>query len=294
MRAARRTSARLAPPAAAAVAAALALALAACTDGGGDSAEDDAAAAGNVAAALDSGGELSRLVVPLQASSDLGVLGPAAARARKVQSAITAFRGLVANPLCVTVVTDTLTFLDVTFDGCRVGLVFTLDGSLRAGVAIEATGGVPSGLVVAVTIPSLTLVGPRRTRRLAGELELRQAILPQGAPVEVDGDLRFAIDGGAELLLSLGAEWTVATDCVTLTGGAQLSGDGLGALGPIALSGERFQSCREQCPTAGSVELSYGLGSVLEWTYTGGSTVTVIGPRGKRVTVPLACEGGDS
>jgi hypothetical protein len=273
----------------------LALALSACSgDDGDDSADtaDDALAAGNVAAALDSGSELSRLVVPLEASPDLGGQGPDVARALKVANAIAAFRVLATNPLCVRVATDNATFLDVTFDRCRIGVLFTLDGSLHAGVAIESAGGVPSRLAVSVAIPSLVLSGPALSRRLSGEFELRQAIPPQGAPVELEGDLRFATETGGEVALALGAEWTVVNNCVTFTGGAQLSGGLLGPLGPIALSGEGVRGCRNQCPTAGSVELSYGRGKLLTWTYTGESTVTVSGPRGRRVEVPLAC--GDS
>jgi len=282
MRAARRPAACLAF--------ALSLALSACGGDDGDG-SDDALAVSNVAAALDSGSELSRLVAPLQASADLGGLTGDAARARKIQNAIQSFRGLVTNPLCVRIATDTLTFLDVSFEACRIGLLFTLEGSLHAGVAIELAGALPSALVVTVTIPSLELTGPLRSRRLAGTVELRQAIPPAGAPVELTGDLRFVNDAGAELSLSLGAEWTVANDCVTFTGGAQLSGDLPGASSSIALSGEQIQSCRNQCPTSGSVELAYGQGKLLAWTYTGASTVTVIGPRGKRVEVPLACGG---
>lgn len=273
---------------------ALSLALAACSDGdgGGDGGGgDDALAAGNVAAALDAGSELSRLVVPLEASADLGGLTADAARIRKIQNAITAFRALATNPLCVRVATDTLTFLDVTFDQCRVALVFTLDGSIHAGIAVEVAGGLPSALVTSVTVGSLVLTGPLRTRQLAGAFELRQAIPPAAAPVELSGDLRFVNDAGAELALSLGAAWTVANSCVTFTGGAQLTGDLPGAVGSIALSGEGVQSCRDQCPTAGSVELSYGRGTLLAWTYTGASTVEVEGPRGKRALVPLACGG---
>ena len=297
MSAARRTfiwlASRLAPRLASRLA--LALALAACNDGDGADAEDaadDVIAAGNVAAALDSGSELSRLVVPLEASPDLGGLGPDVARALKVANAIVAFRALATNPLCMKVSTDNATFLDVTFDRCRIGLLFTLDGSLRAGVAIETAGGLPSRLAVSVAIPSLALSGPAMSRRLSGEFVLRQAIPPQGAPVEFEGDLRFATETGGEVALALGAEWTVANNCVTFTGGAQLSGGLLGPVGPIALSGEDVRGCRNQCPTAGSVELSYGRGNLLAWTYTGESTVTVTGPRGKRVEVSLACGNG--
>jgi hypothetical protein len=286
MRAARRTSAHLAL----ALALALGLALGACVEDPADG--GDTLAAGNVAAALDAGGELSRLVVPLEASADLGLLDPTAARARKVQNAIDAFRALVADPACVKVTTDNLTYLDVTFDRCRIALLLSLDGSLRASVAIEVAGVTPVGVVGSVTIPSLVLTGPLRSRRLSGELELHHRISPLGAPVELDGELRVSPDGAGELSLSLGAAWTVTGDCVSLTAGAELSGAPLGELGPIALSGEGVRVCRNACPTAGSVELSYGRGALLAWTYTGASTVSVIGPRGKRVEVPLACGDG--
>jgi hypothetical protein len=286
-----RTSPRTRVSFALALALALAAALLGCTDGDDDEDQDGvdhAFAASQVAGALDAGGELSRLVVPLEASADLGLLGPDAARARKVQNAINAFRALVLNSSCVSVVTDNLTYLDVKFDRCRIALVFTLDGTLRASVAIETSGVTPVGIAVSIK-PNLTLTSPVRTRFLAGEVALRQRITAFGAPVEFEGDLRFSPDGGPELAMSLDAAWQVNGDCVTLTSGAQLSSERLGELGPIALSAEGFKACRNQCPTAGSIELSYGRGALLAWTYTGASTVTVRAPRGKRVEVPLAC-----
>ncbi|HWO18151.1 MAG TPA: hypothetical protein VNO30_05225 [Kofleriaceae bacterium] len=286
MRAARSTSLWLA--------AALACALTACVGGGDDDdeGERDAQAVGQVATALDAGGELSRLLVPLEASADLGLLGPDVARVRKVQSAITAFRALVANSTCLGVATDGATFLDLTFNACRIAFVLTLDGALHAGVAIEAVGGTPSAVVVSLSSPGLSLAGPVRTRRMAGELTLRHPIRQLGAPVELDAELQVSADDDAPVTASLGAAWTVSGDCVTITAGAQLSGELLGSLGPIALSGDGVQRCREECPTAGSVELSYGRGKLLAWTYTGAGTAIVMGPRGKRVEVPLACAGG--
>lgn len=263
-------------------------ALVACTE---DDGGDGALATDTVAAALDASSELSRLVAPLEASPDLGGLVPDVARALKIQNAIGSFRALVADPACVEVATDNLTFLDVTFERCRIALVLALDGSLRAGLAIEAAAGLASRLVVAVTIPGLVLDGPRRSRRLSGELELRQAIPPLGAPVELAGELGFAADGGAERRLAFGAESVVTGTCVSFTGAGQISGDQLGELGPIALSGQQIQGCRDQCPTSGSVELSYGRGTLLAWTYTGAEIASAIGPRGKRVEVPLGCGG---
>jgi hypothetical protein len=288
MRAADRTGARLAS----ALVAALALAFAACSDdASADGEAEDVLATGGGATALEASTELSRLFVPLEASADLAMLGPDAARARKVQDAATAFRGLVTDPACVTVTTDAATYLDVAFERCRLALLLTLDGSLHAGVAIEAAGGVPSRVVASVTIQGLVLTGPLRTRRLSGALELRQVIQPQGAPVEVEADLGLAGDAGT-VALRLAGERTVDGECVTLTGGAQLSGEPLGELGPIALSGQQVRRCRDACPVSGSVELSYGRGTLLAWTYTGAETASVIGPRGKRIEVLLPCAGG--
>jgi hypothetical protein len=272
----------------------LLLALSACSgdDGPPDDGGDGARAVRSVADALDSGSELSRLVAPLQARAGLEGMTPDAARAAKIADAVASFGLLFGNPTCMTVAT-TPASLDVTFTRCRFALfpLFTLDGALHAGVTIEAVGGVPSRLEVAVRIPSLALAGPLLSRRLAGELELRQAIPPQSAPVEFEGALEYMNDGSAELALSFGAAWTVKDDCVTFTGGAQLSSELLGELGPIALSGDDIQSCRDKCPTAGAVELSYGRGKVLEWMYTGADSVSVRGPRGTQLEVALPCSG---
>lgn len=102
----------------------------------------------------------------------------------------------------------------------------------------------------------------------------------------------MASDGGPELALALGAMWNVTGDRVAFTGGAAMSGEQLGELGPIVLSGEDIRSYRNACPTSGSVELSYGRGALLAWSYTGASTVSVRGPRDKRIEVPLACGDG--
>jgi hypothetical protein len=271
---------------------ALAFALGACP-GDDDTEAQDELAASHVAAALESGGVLARVVVPLEASVDLGGLNPDQARVAKILSARDSFRAL--NPLCVQVATDLLTYVDVQFDRCRIlplALGVTIDGSLRAELSVEPAGGLAGRLVVSVRIASLEVTGPRRSRRLSGEFQLRHTIPPQGAPVEFTGELQSADETGAAVAVSLGASWKVDNGCVTFNGGAHLEGDLLGALGPIALSGEQIQTCRNQCPTAGSVELAYGSGSLLVWTYTGADTVTLIGPRGKRVEVALACGGG--
>jgi hypothetical protein len=253
---------------------------------------DDAQASERVAGAFDSSSELARLVVPLQASSDLAGMTESAARTQHITNASMAFKNLVANPACVRITTDSATFLDVAFDRCRIAIIFTLDGSLHAGVAIEAPGGMPSAVVTSVTSPGLTFKGPLHGITLSGDFELRHPIPPGSAPVQLTGELGFVNDTGDELTLSTSAEWVVANNCVTFAGGAQLTGNVLAELGPIALSGEQIQSCRNQCPSAGHVELSYGRGTLLAWTYTGAKTAQVIGLHGKTIEVALPCGGG--
>jgi hypothetical protein len=272
---------------------ALALALAACNGGGEDG--DGAFAAGNVAETLDSGSVLPRLLSPLEVDGDLVGQLPDVARMLKIQGARQAFERM--NPSCVTV-TSGPSYLEVSFASCRIPplplpLLFTVDGSLRAEISVEAVGGLASRVVIAVTIPGLAVIGPLRSRQISGTLQLRQQIAAGPVPVELDGELGIVIEG-APLGVSLAAAWTLdgATGCVTFSGGAELAGEALGALGPIALSGDAIHRCRSQCPASGYVELSYGRGELLIWTYTGADTVLARGPRGRRIEVPLPC-GGD-
>ena len=250
-----------------------------------DDTKDDTRAAAQVASAFDSTGELARLVQPLEASPDLTTTPDAPTQ---VNAARTAFRALVANPnLCTTIVT-TANSIDVTFRNCIVALVFRLDGSLHADVQVDATA-----VTTTVATPGLTLASADFSQSVAGNFVLRQPFNQQAMPVELDGAMQFANSMGKDLALSLSSQWTVtrmdAKTCVDFTGGAEMSGSTLGELGPISLAGDSIKSCRDECPTSGHVELSYGAGNLLVWNYNGSKTTTVSGPHGKTVVIELTC-----
>lgn len=269
------------------VAALAAFALGACTDE-----SVDQLAAGQVAETLDSNNELSRILAPLEASPDLVGLGPATALTLQLLRAKDAF--VQQNPGCVTVAV-TGAAMDISFDGCRIpplpfAAQFTADGSLRAELSIEAAGGLAVRLVVSVTIPGIDLTGPFRTRRIEGSISISQVISLAREPTQLDGDVALELDDGTHLGMELSLAYRAdVLGCVDLTGGARLTGDALGEAAPISLSGEGVRRCRNQCPMRGDVELSYGRGELLAWTYTGQETATVTGPRGKRFELPLPC-----
>jgi hypothetical protein len=268
----------------------LALVLAACGDDGADG--DGELAAEQVASAIDSGSELARLVVPFEATPDLGGLTRVLAIARKVEDAIAKLHMFVANDSCLTVATDHPTFVEAAFAECRFAAVLRLDGSIRADVDVETSGAaIPIKLLVNVVSPGLTVTGPVRSRHLAGRFVLRHPITPGTMPVELEGRIDFDNDAGDMLSLSTTSEWTVAASCVTLTGGGEITGAALGSLGPIATSTRGVHVCRSACPDAGMVELSHGRGALLQWTYTGDDTAIVVGPRGTQLEVPLSCGG---
>jgi hypothetical protein len=262
-----------------------ALAVVACTtDDPGDS-ED---AAETVASAVESSSELARLTAPLQATPDLQGLPPPQAIQQKIDDAASKFRLLVANDGCLAIAT-TPTSIAVTFTACRFALVFRIDGSLSASVGFELDGiGRPAVLVLHLASPGLVVVGPLRSRRLAGDFTLRHPVAGV-APVIADVQLDFDNDAGAALALSAHAEWTIAGSCATVTGGGQITGTAFGA---VAIAERDVHACRNTCPDAGTVELSFGRGELLRWAYTGAGTASVIGPRGRALEVPLAC-GGD-
>lgn len=273
----------------------VALALAGCADDA-DPTPLDTQASEHVAAAVVSTAELARLVQPLEASPDLMTTPDAPTQ---IAAADTAFRALVANPgLCLTITTTSSTIRAV-FRNCLVALVFRLNGELNASVVV-ANNTVES----TVSTLGLTLSSTAGSSTLAGTFVLRQPIPTGSAPVEFEGDVEFSNSAGGELTLLLAAQWTVTRvgerSCVDLTGGAELSGNILGELSPISLAGDGVRVCRNECPSAGHVELSYGRGELLVWDYDGTDTTTVIGPRGKTLDVALSCglrdngEGGGS
>jgi hypothetical protein len=253
----------------------------------------DEQASTEVATALDSSGELARLVQPLEVGPDLGG-DIVTARMRQLVKAQATFDDL-DGPIrdCIDSDLDAaMTRLTVAFRDCTIAFFVKIDGTIVADVDVEADGnGAPAFVRSTVTV-DLTFQGPFARRSLNGSFTLRQPV-QMGAPVEFDGDVAYSDSLGGMLNLKAGATWTVtqAPVCVNLSGGAELSGASLGELGPISLAGDEIRRCQDQCPSQGHVELSYGRGNLLAWDYTGQDTAVVRGPRGKVVTVKLPCSG---
>jgi hypothetical protein len=260
----------------------LAATLVAC--GGDDTTAEDTKASQQVAGAFDSVGELARLVQPLEASPNLMMTPDSQTQ---VNAADLAFKNLVGNDTgCMTIV-KSMTTIDVTFRNCPIALIFRLNGSLHAGVVVAA-----GSVTTDVSTPTLTLSGPGGSRSVSGAFTLVQPI-GINMPVEFGGGVMFSASTGETLGLSVDAQWFVnrigTKTCVNFTGGAELTGNVLGELAPISLAGEEIKACRDECPTDGHVELSYGAGNVLVWDYIGGNQATVHGPNGNTITVTLPC-----
>jgi hypothetical protein len=91
--------------------------------------------------------------------------------------------------------------------------------------------------------------------------------------------------------MSSRAPWLVADGCTTTSLDAELTVSGLEDVGTIATSARDVTRCADACPAGGTVQVAYGLGKILSWTYTGSDTVTVTGPRGRIFEVTLSCDG---
>jgi hypothetical protein len=250
---------------------------------------DDELATVQVASALDGTGDVARLVKPLEATTDLGGLLEAETRAQKIADAIAAFETAASPAGCLSVETDGSTYIELTYDGCRtlLGLV-TITGGLLATLEIEGDL-LPTAIVFEVSSDGLTWQGPLRATTLSGAFRTRHPIAAD-QPVEYTGDLDFSRDDGATLSVSSDATWTVTGACVVdLDGSAHLSGSVVEHIAPVGLSATGVARCRQECPTTGAVQVAYGRGNLLAWSYTGADQAEVTGPQGKQVTVELPC-----
>lgn len=185
-------------------------------------------------------------------------------------------------------------------DRCRIGLI-GLDGELDARVEIEtapcARGECPSAVVW--TLDQFDLeIGPDLARRphFSGPVTLRDPVDPS-LPMSWTTGEDFTIENRFGVFDSIShASWTVdADDCVTMQLESRLQrldgdadDDNDREIGTLVLSVAGLQRCPATCPTAGDVQLAFGRGAVLQWSY-GGRTVEVQGPRGLHLRKTLAC-----
>lgn len=250
---------------------------------------DDTLATEQVSAAVVNSADLARLVQPLDGSDALATLGDAELVRQKIEDAIDAYQRALIRPDCMSVDTDFSSFVELVFDDCQT-LFVDLDGSLRAELSIDRTA-IPARLEFELsTAPLDRLAVATRQREVIytdSSFTTRFAVLG-AAPVEFFGDLTIT-EGNKTLEVSADASWTVTNSTVTLSAGAQVSGSATGELGTISASVENLVRDPEQCPASGDVQVSYGAGVFLQWSYTGDDSVTVLGPQGKQLDVPLDC-----
>lgn len=264
--------------------------VAACGDGVDEAGPEDEAAALRVAGAQDSNHEVAETTRPLAGTDGLTL---ALTNPELATQKLRAAAGLWALRPCVTIEPPILAInelVDVTFTNCRgfLGLA-RIDGTMHIELAVVGAG---VERAFSYDIDSdITITTLRGTREISGGFSLDQFIdADADRSVVYAGNLSYTDLDGSTLSYDAEAQWEVTGDCINdLSGGAVLTGDRLGDLDPISLSGDGIDRCSDACPTTGSVQLSYGLGTYLTWQYTGADTVLVEGPYGKQVDVTLPC-----
>jgi hypothetical protein len=266
--------------------------------------EDDRGdvAAEQAAASLSASTDLADISNFFKSSRDLTELSVELARTRALSDVIGALEDLVAAVDCLGIDTDNRSYVEVFFDDCGVGLLglVRLDGSLRAELGFDTE---PCGVLecpVAVYFELSTvrfeIYSGQAGLEIAGNWLIRDP-LDDAEPMSSSGALVITTRRGASLSMSSSASWRIdGNQCLSLTAESQLSinalpegAEGAEGLGTIAASVQGLERCRQECPTKGSVQVAYGAGQVLGWSYTGADTVVVTGPGGRELQVVLPC-----
>jgi hypothetical protein len=273
----------------------LVLTLAAC--GGDPSLDDEEVSVAQETGALVTGSaQLQTILEPFQAPAALADTSVNLAGRLTIEAIELALGRDTSRPGCLTVDTDLLTFIEATFDNCGAGALdlARLDGSIRADIGFQTTacaaGLCPEVLELELAFSDLRVSGPGGAQfvEIDGTASTSDPI--GEGDTTLSGDLDFESPRG---LASFDLDTrfrTDAADCVTATTTAHALVEGSGGLSAdIAYDARGVVRCPGECPSAGEVEMSFGAGSLLAWSYTGEATVSVIGPRGKEADVALAC-----
>ncbi|WP_428262037.1 hypothetical protein [Haliangium sp.] len=259
--------------------------------------EAGAVAVDETSAAMASSIDMVGVMRSFEGGIGLALLPVATARREALRAARDSLLGSVRNRLCVSVDTDEESYVEVTFRECPTGLfrLFELDGSLRADIEFDtvpcALGECPIAVRYTVSTPRLRM-GARfgvRFVELAGSWSLYDPI-DATAPTEWDSGYMVENHLGRRIAMSSRTRWVVdLNQCVTFSLDGELQVDGRADVDLVALSARGVTRCPGQCPQAGTVELAYGRGELLAWTYTGEDTALVTGPRGQRFERVLPC-----
>jgi hypothetical protein len=179
-------------------------------------------------------------------------------------------------PPCVTVDTDHATYADVTFAECLLEGLLYVDGAIHAAISLEAGPTV----VYAMSTADLAIGGST----LSGSWTVRDPAAA-GAPSTWTGQTDITGPNGRAVAFASSAEWSFDGECASYSIEAQMER----AVGTANLVVDGVTRCLDQCPAAGSVEITNALGAILSWAYDGDATATVVGPRGRAFEVTLLC-----
>jgi hypothetical protein len=196
--------------------------------------------------------------------------------------------------------TDNATYVQATFVGCST-LFLELEGTARADITVISDEDGPSAISWRVDGTNFSIHNPRQeftplfrgivglTTPLRGGGAMQWETGANGEPFEIDLDIgRF----DARSI----ASWTIdENECVTMDLEAQLTqldgDDDLDEeIGDIVVSVEALRQCQDRCPEEGSVNLVYGAGELLQWTYTAENVVQISGPHNRHFEATLPCD----
>jgi len=212
----------------------------------------------------------------------------------------------------LTVETDGVAYVDAAFSNCLVG-DFVFSGSLEANLTVEggpcpSDEGTVSEDLCSLSLqwdlgrPEFTITDPNdeTASRFSGPIIIRDSIVDAEAFMTWETANGFSLQapGGNQYTTRSTASWLVdpATRCMDISLDARLEltdsdtqQDGDLDVGEIVVSASDVAYCPTHCPTAGYIEMAYGTGSILSWTYDGTDVVVVTGPGGREFTADLPC-----
>ncbi len=191
----------------------------------------------------------------------------------------------LVNPACVTVDTNNLTYIMITFGGCsgahgKLGL----SGTVRAEVGFETATCGQARCPVAVLYDMTTLDLQLGNAMIIGNWQIRD-------PLAIDQPYTWAglldvVTPERGVTFTTAASFTRAGDCVDVTLDSTLGGSGQKSL---TCSAEGLSRCMGACPNVGTVNLTTEAGAIMSWSYDGTSGADVSSESGDTFPISLTC-----
>jgi hypothetical protein len=199
------------------------------------------------------------------ASVSLRDIAATDASAQVVAQMQTRVKADLADVACVTVVTDDLTFVNLTFDHCigahgKLNLTGTVDA--QVGFETKACGAAECPVAVVYSVNTTDLhIGDAS---ILGNWQVRDPLAPD-QPYTWAG-LLDVVTPERGVIFTSSASFTQTDDCVDLSIDSTVGGSGQRSLTSSASGVHR---CMNACPTAGSVSVTTQDAEVMTWTYDG-------------------------